>query len=365
MKLAIVSPFIYRYNRGIERFTWSLSSALAERDVEVDLFTIDWPRSMNRSSKNSSVQVRKAPYTRYFQYRAASIYYGSWLKREHYDWVMVFFAGYGEAEAIRTVSRRKKQSYCLVLHFPQQLVPHRYEEFLNSGLIAGADQVIAVSEYVASGARSIFGRDYTVIENGVDPEAFKPSQKDRLNIRKRMGVKEDTPVLITLAALEERKGVQWIIRAFPYLIKNFPGLQYWILGEGTFRKELESEIKALGLDNNIHLLGNVNDVIPYLAASDIGCLLSYGEAFPITMLEYLAMELPIITSNHPPFNELLNPEFGVTVNEKNSENVADVIFQFLLSSDRRQAMGRAGREYVLANNSWDKVAQSYLALLDT
>ncbi|MBC7261362.1 MAG: glycosyltransferase family 4 protein [Chloroflexi bacterium] len=363
MKIAIIHPFQFRYGRGIERFTWSLSAALSARGVQVDLLTWRWPDEVHWGDLPPRVRVRRVPGFRYFMARACVPFYLKWLLQGQYDWVMLFFAAYGEAETLRVLSRLRQQRHCVVFHFPREQVPHRYREFERSGLARRADRLIAVSTYVARGVQEQFGRECQVIGNGVDPETFKRSPSARAQMRQKLGIAESAPVLITLAALEERKGVQHVIEAIPALLPDFPDLRYWVLGEGGYRPELEAQIRRLRLEHSVSLWGNIEDVVSYLAAADIGCLLAYGESFGIAVFEYMAMELPVLVSQHPPFPELVAPSFGVKVDERDGQQVVNAIRELLLHPEKRRTMGQAGRQTVLRQYTWDHVAEQYLQVL--
>jgi len=367
MKIAILHPFQFRYKRGIERFTWSLIDALASHHVEVGLYTWRWPHAVSWGAAPSNLTLHQPPYFRYFMDRVAVPFTTVGLLRQRYDWVMLFFAGYGEADTIRLQRIFRKQRYCIVFHFPREQVPYRYEEFRRSGLAARADHLIAVGSYVAQGVEEEFERPCTVIENGVDANEFVTSAETRTKARLVLEIPADAPVLITLAALEERKGIQWVIRAMPALLKEHPDLRYYVLGEGPHRGELELEIAQAGVQNHVWLVGNVQattDVVSYLAAADMGCLLSYGEAFPITLLEYMAMQLPSVTSLHPPFDELVEDSYGKRVNERDTEAVVNVIHELLINPEGQKRMGDAARARVLARYTWSQIADRYYHLLE-
>jgi glycosyltransferase involved in cell wall biosynthesis len=363
MRLAILHPFQFSLARGIERFTWALSESLTSREVTVDLLTWRSRKPVNWGAVPARMRIRQVPSIRYFRHWTAVPYYVNWLRSERYDWVMLFFAGYGEAEAMYALRRLRHQRYCVVFHYPREQVPHRYAEFERLGLARHADQLIAVSECVARGVEAQFGRSCAVVVNGVDPDAFRPSPEARRAVRQRLGLDQNAPVLISLVALEERKGVQWVIRALPRLLPEFPDLQYWVLGEGGYRTVLEQEIRSLDLEQHVRLLGVSDEVPSYLAAADIGFLLSYGEACPIALIEYMAIGLPIVTSCHPPFEEFVRSEWGERVQETDTATVAMSIRQLLRHPRRRCAMGRAGRQHVLQQHTWERVADSYLRLL--
>lgn len=359
MRLAIISPFQLRLKRGIERVNWSLATEFAKQGAATDLFVWGDPKPVSWGRLPDGVQFRTVPYARYYMARWAAPFYWWWLARKHYDWVIVAFAGYGEAAALRRIHSAK---VCLIMHYPYQQVPHRYAEFKKSGLAQRADCCVAVSQYAARGAEDFFGKPCHAIPNGVDAEVFKPSASVRAEMRQKRGISAESPVLITTAALEERKGVQHVIRTVAALKAHLPDIQYWVLGEGPYRAELEALITQLDVAEQVRLVGSVDDVIPYLAMADVGCLLSYGEAFGITLVEYMAMQLPCVASQHPPFDEIIQPEYGFMVDEQKPTALQEVLHTLLTNPSQRAAMGQAGRRKALSTYSWQHMAAQYLAL---
>lgn len=363
MRLGILSPFQLRFRRGIERYTWSLAQALAAQGVAVDLLTRQWPRAVNWGQPSPGVTVRAMRHVRYYASRAAAVYYLLQLARRRCDWVLAFFAGYGEATALTLGQRLWHQRYTVIAQYPPDLVPHRYAEMSRGGFLRRADRRIAVSEYVAEGVREASGKECHVIGNGVDADLFRPRPELRQSVREALGIGRQAPVIVTSAALEERKGVQWVLRAMPDLIGEFPDLRYLILGEGPHRPALEAEAARLQLQANVHFLGAVLNVEAYLAAADIGCLLSTGEAFGLALIEYMAAELPVVVSQHRPFDEIVQPAWGLRVDETNVAAVTAALRPLLGDQDRRQAMGTAGRARVLELHTWAAVAEQLLAVL--
>lgn len=363
MKLAIISPFQLRFARGIERFSWSLATALATQQHSVDILTWSWPDPVDWGQIPAGMQVRRVPHSRYYLERLAVPYYVAWLLRGRYDWVMVYFAGYGEVATLRLLRALRRQRVCTVVHFPYEAAPFAYSQFLHYGLVRNADQVVAVSNYVAHDVQIVLKQGCTVIGNGVDTQVFQPACEARATIRSRLGVTADTPIVMTVAALEQRKGVQWVIRALPHLLPRFPALQYWIIGEGDYRAALKNEIEQLGLQNQVRFLKRVDKVEDYLAAADISCLLSREEAFGIALLEAMAAALPVVASKRAPFDELVAQERGILVDETDVVAVTAALQTLLADPTRRTQMGRAGRDWVLHHHTWAHIAKQYTEVL--
>ncbi len=358
MRLAMISPFQLRLGRGVERFHWALAAALARRGVEVDIWCWNTSTPFAWGTPPPGVRLRRVPSVRYYEARWASWFYRLWL-RDDYDQVLVAFAGHGEGAALRGYADK----YSLVFHFPREQVPHRYAEFAAHGIAARAHALIAPSAFVAEGVQAAYGRAAVVIPHGVDPAQFKPDAADRARLRAELGITPDAPILITLAALERRKGVQFVVRSLPELVRRFPNLQYWVLGEGGDRAAIEAEIAAAGMGAHVRLFGSTSGVERYLNAADVSILLAWGEAFGLTLVESMALGLPIVAAARPPYPEIVTSEVGVLVDENDPLAVAAALAALLDDPARRAALGAAGRRAVETRYNWDAAAEAYLSAL--
>lgn len=358
MKIAMISPFQLRLGRGIERFHHSLASAMARQGAQVDIWCWGAKNPFDWGTLPARVQLRRVPYVRWYEAKWASIFYRLWA-RENYDQILLAFGGHGEGDALRSY----KGKYSIVFHYPREQVPHRYAEFGAYGLAANAHSLIAPSAFVAEGVLEAYGRNAVVIPHGVDMAQFTPNPADRERFRAELGVSPSAPVLITLAALEMRKGVHFVVRALPELVKRFPDLQYWVLGEGGDRAQIEAEIAAANMGEHVRLFGSKSGVERYLNAADVSVLLAWGEAFGLTLIESMAMSLPVVAAERPPYPEFVTPEVGVRVDEENPNAVAAVLADLLAHPERRTQLGAGGRRAVETRYNWDAVAADYLAAL--
>jgi glycosyltransferase involved in cell wall biosynthesis len=282
------------------------------------------------------------------------------LMRQRYDFVWINFAGYGEAEAL---SLMRLQSFGIIFHFPYDQVPHRYEEFRRFDIAARATAIVSVSQFVADGVQRAFGHQSTVIHHGVDTARFCPDPAARTSLRRHLGFSDTQPLLVTAAALEERKGVQWVLHALPAVLHEFPDLVYFVVGDGPYRAELERLALALGVENRVCFVGAQANIAPYLQAADLSLILSRGEASSLAALEALACGLPLIAADCRPFDELVRPEYGSLVIPDDAAMVANTILHILRSPDVCRTMKLQGRERVLADFTWHRVAAEYLRLL--
>ena len=362
LRWAFIHPFQLRLQRGIEVYLWELASALAQSGVDVDILTWAGPLDVP-AYVFPQVKVKRVPSVRYYQHWLAVPFYVWQLAKNHYDHVFVHFADYGEGPALNLAQRITDVPFSVVFHFPLSLVPHRYRGFERWGFHKGAAHLIAVSQAIADEVEKWSGRRSSVIGHGVNAERFKPDVALRERTRHELGISPDASVLISVAVLEERKGMQWVIQAMPKVLEGKSDVHYWILGDGPYRAALEEQVRKLNLQNKVSFWGFQRNVVPYLAASDVALLLSYGEAFPVSLLEFAAAGLPVITSYHSPFPELVQPEWGQMISEQDVEQVSQAIVSLLFDIEARTSRGLKARNYVIEQRPWLQVAKQYQGLI--
>jgi len=358
-----IHPFQLRVQRGIEIYLWNLVATLAQQGVNVDILTWAGPLDFPDYARISGVRLHRVPSVRYFQAQFAVLYYVYWLLKGNYQHVFVNFAGYGEGSSLRLARRMRSIPFSVVFHFPPSLVPLRYREFERWNFQRDATHLIAVSRATAKEVQQWSDRHCVVIEHGVDMEHFHPDPALRAQVRQEMKLGQDTSVLISVAALEERKGMQCVIQAMPELLKTIPDLHYLIIGDGQYRRNLAALITDLALESRVHLLGTKLDVHPYLCAADIMMVLSRGEASSISLLEALACEVAAITSVRPPFDELMSETWGIKVDEINVQEIVSAVLRLVEDPNGRIAMGRAGRARIIDCHAWPKIAKQYEGLI--
>ena len=227
---------------------------------------------------------------------------------------------------------------------------HEYNSVMASG-----ERVIAISDYVADLVRSRYGTEAArlrVIPRGVNTTAFDDAaiSSDRVAVlRETWRVPTDRPVVLLPARLTRWKGQGVLLRALARLLPNPPfGL---LLGEGTYRAELERDVAMLGLSDHVALPGLAEDMPAAMLLSDIVIHASTDpEAFGRTVIESQAMRRPVIASDLGAPRETV--EEGVTgwrVPPGDPEALAAAIVRALRSSAAdRLLMGARARQSVLA-----------------
>ena len=117
-----------------------------------------------------------------------------------------------------------------------------------------------------------------------------------------------------------------------------------IVGDGPLRLALEGQASSLGLVG-VDLLGEVNDVRPYLDGADIFVLSSTSEGMPMSVLEAMAAGLPVVASSVGGIPEaVVDDATGVLVPPARPSELGAALEQLIADRDLRRRLGDAGRE---------------------
>lgn len=353
---------MHRLRRGIERFTVDLASEMATFGIEVHILTWCDPKNLQWPTAHPTIEWHQLPLTRYYQRFCAGFLYPRYIKKIKPDAILLSFLWHGEDKALHKIDPSIRTLF--VLHSPATQISVRYEYVQQRQLVENVDQVVAVSNYVADSAYPYIGEVTAIIPNGVYTDYFRPNN-DKSNARQSLNLPPKAKIIATVAALEERKGIQHLIAALPQVLKTHPDTHYLVAGEGSLREMLEAQIEAMQLSDNVHLLGNVADVRIVYDSADLFAFLSKGEAQGIAMIEAMASGLPLLLANQPPLDEFADHNGAIFVDETNSAEVACQTISLLNDQATRDAMGVHNRRVAVGKYDWSKVSKQYLALFET
>lgn len=191
-----------------------------------------------------------------------------------------------------------------------------------------------------------------VIHNAVDVAAAPRSSHDRA-----------TPRLIAVGRLKAPKDFLTLIRALAALPAG--SFEAVIVGDGPDRDAVEAEIRRLGLDGSVRLTGERGDVPALLAGSDVFVLSSRSEGLPVSVLEAMAAELPIVASNVGGLAELVvDGESGILVPPGDPESLAGGLRRLIEDPELRRGLGAAARARAEASFDLASFQRAHVELYD-
>ena len=131
---------------------------------------------------------------------------------------------------------------------------------------------------------------------GIDSERFAPKPQFRAEVKRTLGIPEDTFHIVTAAELNKNKNQRVILKALSNLVSY--NIRYSICGKGKEKARLERLIKEYGLEDKVKLLGYRNDMDMILQSADVFAFPSIREGLGVAAVEALACGVPLIAADN-------------------------------------------------------------------
>jgi glycosyltransferase involved in cell wall biosynthesis len=233
---------------------------------------------------------------------------------------------------------------------------------LQYGLFAHlSDRVIAVSGVVKEFTIDFFpffpkGR-IQVVHNGIEVHP-PPAEEVRRSTRAEFGVAEDAVLLGFVGRLTEQKGLTYLLDAMKEILPDYPTTKILLIGEGELREELAAKAERLSVLHAVIFGGTRRDIARILSAFDIFVLPSLWEGLPISLLEAMAMELPVVATDAGGVKEVIDSgKVGVLLQPKDVAGLVKSLSHLIADGAARRSMGIAARQKIIEGFS----AQAMLA----
>ena len=206
------------------------------------------------------------------------------------------------------------------------------------------DLFIAASNVIAAILeRDGIGRDrIVVVHDGISVGLV--DKQDPVDAHAAFWLPHGSPVVGNVAALAAHKGQKHLIAAAKIVVREVPDTRFLIVGEGELKDQLERQIKQLALERHVMLTGFRPDVIGLMKSFDLFAMSSVTEGLGSAVLEAMACERAVVSTRAGGLPEVVaDGETGLLVPPADEPALARAIVELLRDSDRRTAMGRAGR----------------------
>lgn len=199
------------------------------------------------------------------------------------------------------------------------------------------------------------------IPNGFDLSAYRADRQACVKVRDELGIASSEIVIGMAARFDPQKDHGTFFLAANELLKKVPNLQFVLCGDGVSwdNADIVSLIDS-SKKSHFHLLGRRNDMPEIYASWDIAMLSSkYGEAFPLTIGEAMACEIPCVGTDVGDTSDLIG-NTGYTVPTEAPLLLADAVTKLLsMSSTARSDLGKLAREQILSNYEISQIATKY------
>lgn len=215
--------------------------------------------------------------------------------------------------------------------------------------------VIAVSEDVANILRTDYGlKRVSRIYNSIDADDVA-AQVDA-------PFEHPKPYIVALGRFHEVKRYDMLIDAYGKS-KMKHDCDLIIVGDGELRTSLENQVNSLGLFDKVHFMGTQSNPFPYVAGAEFLTLSSRTEAFPMVLIEALALECPIVATDCPtgPREIVIHNENGLLVENENTDAFSEAIDMLYYDDVMRQRF-KSNAISSIQHLSGEVIAAEWLAL---
>lgn len=230
-----------------------------------------------------------------------------------------------------------------------------WNEKHRGSILRSADRIITISEYNRAFIDDTIAGEVPVdvVRAGVRPDKFEPSPGATVGR------------ILTVARFVETKGLLYAVRAVSRAVEEFPQLEYHLVGSGEYESRLKSEIRELGLTDNVKVLGNVTDerliaeydraqcfLLPCVVARsghrDGLAMAGNRDGIPVVLMEAMAMETPPVSTSISGIPELITDgKDGLLVEPRDPRALAEALVALVDDPSKAAAFGKRARRTVM------------------
>ncbi|WP_148883188.1 glycosyltransferase family 4 protein [Thermococcus aciditolerans] len=198
------------------------------------------------------------------------------------------------------------------------------------------------------------------IPNGVDLGKFYPM--DSSVVRKMLGIPIDKKIIVSVGNLVEKKGYIYLINAAKIMRETEKDFAVYIIGGGPLYNYLQNEIRKLGLQKHVKLIGpKPHHEIPlWMNAADVFVLPSLVENFGVVNIEAMACGKPVVSTYNGGSEEIIvSEDYGLLCPPKNPECLAEKILIALEKEWDHERIRNYAKQF-----TWELVVKQILDVYD-
>ncbi|MDQ3132252.1 MAG: glycosyltransferase [Acidobacteriota bacterium] len=211
---------------------------------------------------------------------------------------------------------------------------------------------------------------FEIVPLGIDLQPFRGSREKRDILRVEIGAADDEILVGFVGRLTEIKNVSLLLEVAAIYRRqtdeSLPKLKFLIIGDGNSRTELEKESERRGLQETVKFLGNRNDADVFYAGLDIVALTSLNEGTPLSLIEAMANEKPVISTAVGGVIDLLGEtqteadgftvcERGIKISANSAEDFYKGLIYLAKNETLQKSLAVAGKEFVEAKYSKERL----------
>lgn len=348
MRIAQVCQFFYPDATGVTTHIHSLSKHLLARGHSVDIFT---PQrgGTPREEILDGVTVHRIPSLWLYPRLLMRLLFGRFdVVHSHSIWQ--------HTPVSMVAARLTGARFVLTTHgtwfhvAPHSLKMKLYSKLIWQRVLKSASAIIIVNEDERAVLRGCGVDDAHIhyVPNAVDTDIFKPVDSEPA----------DCGTILFVGRIQKEKGVFTLLESVPGVVARFPGARFVFVGSGEIDRAMEVA-RELGIECSVEFAGPIhNSELPrYYSSASVFALPSEYENCAGVYLEAMACRTPVIGTRVGGTKYMIgHGKEGFLIEPGDSKQLEKHLIEMLSRPEMLQDMGYRGRERVLAEFSWQIVA---------
>jgi L-malate glycosyltransferase len=199
------------------------------------------------------------------------------------------------------------------------------------------------------------------VNEGID--LGRVERAPRAPLHEELWLPHNAPIVGNVAALVPHKGQKQLVDAAALVVQRVPDARFVIAGEGELRDAIQRQIRDLGLEKHVLLLGFRPDILSLHKAFDIFVLSSLTEGLGTSLLDAMACGKPIVATTAGGIPEVVDDGVtGLLVPPRDPRSLADALIALLEDEGLRNRLGAAGRRMAQQRFSAERMVQDTLRI---
>ena len=173
-------------------------------------------------------------------------------------------------------------------------------------------------------------RKARLVYNALDLKRFEQISTPPETTRQELGLTQATPIIGTVGRLAPQKGYEYLLRAVPQVVAQFPQAHFVIVGDGELREQLPQLAQDLDIAKHVLFTGPRSDIEAIIASFDLFVNSSLWEGLPTVLMESMAARIPVIATTVAGNLELVIPDqTGILIPPADPAALAQAILRLL------------------------------------
>lgn len=214
---------------------------------------------------------------------------------------------------------------------------------------------------------------------GISESSFKPVIPS-FELRKTLSIPINSKVVYSPRSLRIGYNHETLVQAIPEILSSVPDT-YFIFANNhghrypdsvEYKANLENMIRSLGAESHVRFLEHVADhrqVAVRYQEADVVVSIPLEDGFPATIFEAMACGTPLVVSSLEDYRDVIDENNAISVNPKNTSEVAKAVIRVLSSDAEHERLRQAGlktfEEKGKMENEMDKLLAFYQELINS